>query len=130
MFTTAGNPRNKCLDAIARWGLPSRRVFLQSGLCAVGNGISRLSRSLMKRTTALIFGVVGLVIGMSGRFSLNAEEGECAEKRNARYDQLKHQIDDYYTVDSPWKRADDVELESTLIHLMGAEVRIWQLTLT
>ena len=43
-------------------------------------------------------------------------------------DQLKHQIDDYDTVDSLWKRADDIELEATMIHLMGAEVRIWQLT--
>ena len=89
--------------------------------------VRRLSTSLMKSTLAIVL-VVALVLGTSGRFSLNAEEGESAEKRNARYDQLKHQIDDYYTVDSPWKRADDVELESTLIHLMGAEVRVWQLT--
>jgi hypothetical protein len=81
----------------------------------------------MKRTSAII-PVVTLAIGMIARFSLNAEDKESAEARNARYDQLKDEIADYYAVDSPWKGADDVELEATLFHLMGAEVRIWQLT--
>ena len=46
---------------------------------------------------------------MIARFSLNAEDKDSAEARNARYDQLKHQIADYYAVESPWKGA-DVEL--------------------
>ena len=80
----------------------------------------------MKRTP-LIIPVVALMIAIIAFFSLNAEDKESAEARNARYDQLKHQIDNYYTVDTPWKRADDIELEATLFHLMSAEVRIWQL---
>ena len=87
----------------------------------------RLSTFLM-RGTPVIISVVALMIGMITRFSLNAQDKESAEARNARYDQLKDQISDYYAVDSPWTRASDFELEGTLFHLMGAEVRVWQLT--
>ena len=87
----------------------------------------RLSTFLMKGTPVII-SVVALMIGMITRFSLNAQDKESAEARNARYDQLKDQISDYYAVDSPWTRASDFELEGTLFHLIGAEVRVWQLT--
>jgi hypothetical protein len=87
----------------------------------------RLSTFLMKRTRVII-SVVALMIGVITPFSLNAQDKESAEARNARYDQLKDQISDYYAVDSPWTRASDFELEGTLFHLMGAEVRVWQLT--
>ena len=88
--------------------------------------VTRLTISLIKKAT-LILPVVALIIGLTPRFSVNAQDKESAEARNARYNKLKGQIDNYYTVDSPWKRADDVELEATLFHLMGAEVRVWQL---
>ncbi len=46
-----------------------------------------------------------------------------ADARNARYEQLRHQIDDYYAVQSPWT-GDDSELEDRLFRVMGAEVAI------
>ncbi len=46
-----------------------------------------------------------------------------SDTRNARYEQLRHQIDDYYAVKSSWT-GDDSELEGTLFRLMGAEVAI------
>ena len=55
-----------------------------------------------------------------------ARRDKDADARNARYEQLRHQIDDYYAVKSPWT-VDDSELEGTLFRLMGAEVAIWQL---
>ena len=64
---------------------------------------------------------------MIAQFSLNAEDKESAEARNARYDKLKEQIGGYYGIESPWKGADDVDLEATLFELMNAEVSIWQL---
>ena len=88
--------------------------------------VTRLSTSLIKRAT-VILSVVAFILGLTARFSINAEDKESTEARNARYNKLKDQIDSYYTVDSPWKRAEDVELEATLFHLMGAEVRVWQL---
>jgi hypothetical protein len=88
--------------------------------------VSRFSTFPMKRTPAIV-PVVALAIGMTAPFLLNADEKESAEARNARYDQLKEQISDYYAVESPWTRASGFELEGTLFHLMGAEVRIWQL---
>jgi hypothetical protein len=78
------------------------------------------------KTTPAVIPVLALAISMIARFSLNAEDKDSAEARNARCDQLKHQIADYYAVESPWKGA-DVELEGTLLHLMGAEVGIWKL---
>ncbi len=78
----------------------------------------------MKKTLAII-PIVALATGLVAR-SLNAEE-ESAEARKARYDQLEKQISNYYSVDSPWNNPDDVELEATLFHLMGAEVDVWQL---
>lgn len=88
--------------------------------------VTRLSTSLVKRGT-IILPLVALIIGLTPRLSVNAEDKESAEARNARYNKLRKQIDSYYTVDSPWKRADDIELESTLLHLMDAEVHVWQL---
>ena len=55
-----------------------------------------------------------------------ARRDKDADARNARYEQLRHQIDDYYAVKSSWT-GDDSELEGTLFRLMGAEVAIWQL---
>jgi hypothetical protein len=80
--------------------------------------------------------MLALVITTAVPALLRADD-ETAQARNAQYKQLQQKIDDYYNVDSPWSvrcrdkaraaACADVELEATLLHLMGAEVRSWQL---
>jgi hypothetical protein len=55
--------------------------------------VKRLSTFSMKRNPAII-PIVALAIGMIARSSLDAEDRESAEARNARYDQIQEQISD------------------------------------
>jgi len=80
--------------------------------------------------------ILALVVSTAA-FDLLAADDETSQARNVQYKQLKKQINDYYKVDSSWRvgcsekarfsTCDYVELETTLLHLMGAEVRSWQL---
>ena len=79
----------------------------------------------LQRTAAIIL-VLALAIAMAGPPSLAADDRKSAETRNARYEQHRQQVEDYYLVDSPWSGA-DAELEGTLFRLMIAEVCSWQL---
>ena len=80
--------------------------------------------------------VVTLIVISAAPMLLKADEESVAD-HSAQYKQLGQQINDYYNVDSSWsvrcrKSASaaacaDVQLEATLLHLMGAEVYSWQL---
>jgi len=79
--------------------------------------------------------ILALVVSTAVHGLLQAED-EISQNGSAQYKQLQRQIDDYYSVDSPWSvrcrekahvTCNEVELEATLLHLMGAEVLSWQL---
>ena len=78
--------------------------------------------------------ILALVVSTAAHGLLQADD-ETSQDGSAKYKQLEQQID-HYNVDSPWSvRCTEkapatchlVELETTLLHLMGAEVRSWQL---
>src|SRR5262249_52435934 len=90
-------------------------------------------RSHQMKTTLPI---LALVVSTAAYWLLRADD-ETSQARNGKFKQLEQQINDYYNVDSPWSlgcrgkgrtsTCDYIELETTLVHLMGAEVRCWQL---
>lgn len=78
--------------------------------------------------------ILALVVSTAAHGLLQADD-ETSQDGSAKYKQLEQQID-HYNVDSPWSvrctekapaTCNLVELETTLLHLMGAEVRSWQL---
>ena len=96
---------------------------------------SNTVRRLIKQMKTAIL-ILALVVSTAAPGLLAADD-ETSEARNAQYKQLRQQINDYYKVDSSWRvgcsekarfsTCDYVELETTLLHLMNAEVGSWQL---
>jgi uncharacterized protein YbdZ (MbtH family) len=97
------------------------------------NGRIRRRRSHEMKT---VIAMLALAISTAVPALLGADD-ESAQARNAHYKQLQQQINDYYKVDSSWRvgcrekarasTCDYIELETTLLHLMEAEVGSWQL---
>ncbi len=78
--------------------------------------------------------ILALVVSTAVHGLLQADD-ETSQDGSAKYKQLQQQID-HHNVDFPWSvrctektpaTCNLVELETTLLHLMGAEVGTWQL---
>ena len=87
--------------------------------------------------TAIAMLALAISTAVPALLAADDDDDETSQARNAQYKQLRQQINDYYKVDSSWRvgcrekarasTCDYVELETTLLHLMEAEVGSWQL---